>query len=81
MQLTGAMKRHWEWATEPNDREKASFLKENILPIQESGQLKFIEAMINRRCEMMACHIDTTTICTFHKKHCHYFCRMAIQML
>lgn len=35
--------RHWKWATEPNDREKASFLKENILPIQESGQLKFIE--------------------------------------
>lgn len=36
--------RHWKWATEPNDREKASFLKENILPIKESGQLKFIEA-------------------------------------
>ena len=35
--------RHWKWATQPNDREKASFLKENILPIQESGQLKFIE--------------------------------------
>jgi len=35
--------RHWKWATEPNEREKASFLKENILPIQESGQLKFIE--------------------------------------
>ena len=34
--------RHWEWATKPNDREKASFLKENILPIQESGQLKFL---------------------------------------
>jgi glyoxylase-like metal-dependent hydrolase (beta-lactamase superfamily II) len=34
---------HWEWATKPNDREKASFLKENILPIQESGQLRFIE--------------------------------------
>jgi glyoxylase-like metal-dependent hydrolase (beta-lactamase superfamily II) len=33
---------HWEWATKPNPREKASFLKENILPIQESGQLKFI---------------------------------------
>ena len=32
---------HWQWATQPNDREKASFLKENILPIQESGQLKF----------------------------------------
>ena len=35
---------HWEWAVKPNDREKASFLKENILPIQESGQLKFIES-------------------------------------
>lgn len=35
--------RHWKWATEPNRRERASFLKENILPIQESGQLKFIE--------------------------------------
>ena len=34
--------KHWQWATEPNDREKASFLKENILPIQESGQLKFL---------------------------------------
>jgi glyoxylase-like metal-dependent hydrolase (beta-lactamase superfamily II) len=34
---------HWEWATKPNPREKASFLSENILPIQESGQLKFIE--------------------------------------
>ncbi len=34
--------RHWNWAVKPNDREKASFLKENILPIQESGQLKFI---------------------------------------
>ena len=39
--------RHWKWATEPNDREKASFLKENILPIQESGQLKFIETHQN----------------------------------
>ena len=35
---------HWEWAVNPNDREKASFLRENILPIQESGQLKFIDA-------------------------------------
>lgn len=34
---------HWEWATKPNDREKASFLRENILPIQESGQLKFLD--------------------------------------
>jgi glyoxylase-like metal-dependent hydrolase (beta-lactamase superfamily II) len=34
---------HWQWATEPNPREKASFLKENILPIQESGQLNFVK--------------------------------------
>lgn len=34
---------HWQWATQPNAREKASFLKENILPLQESGQLKFIK--------------------------------------
>jgi glyoxylase-like metal-dependent hydrolase (beta-lactamase superfamily II) len=34
---------HWEWATKPNPREKASFLSENILPMQESGQLYFIQ--------------------------------------
>ena len=34
---------HWDWAVNPNEREKASFLAENILPIQESGQLKFVE--------------------------------------
>lgn len=33
---------HWNWATKPNPREKASFLSENILPMQESGHLKFI---------------------------------------
>ena len=33
---------HWQWATEPNAREKASFLKENILPMQEFGQLNFV---------------------------------------
>ena len=36
-------KDHWEWAIKPNAREKASFLSENILPMQESGQLNFIE--------------------------------------
>ena len=35
--------RHWKWGTQPNEREKASFLQENILPIKQSGQLKFIE--------------------------------------
>ena len=34
---------HWDWAVSPNPREKASFLKENILPIQESGQLNFLD--------------------------------------
>lgn len=34
---------HWKWATQPNPREKASFLSENILPMQESGHLKFVE--------------------------------------
>ncbi len=35
--------RHWKWATEPNPREKPSFLSENILPIQQSGQLKLLK--------------------------------------
>ena len=35
--------RHWQWAVNPNPREKASFLKENILPLEESGQLKFVD--------------------------------------
>jgi glyoxylase-like metal-dependent hydrolase (beta-lactamase superfamily II) len=41
--------RHWKWATEPNPRERASFLSENIIPLQESGQLKFIDAADNDR--------------------------------
>lgn len=36
-------KDHWQWAVEPNPREKASFLTENIQPIKESGQLNFID--------------------------------------
>jgi len=35
--------RHWKWATEPNARERASFLKENILPIQKTGQLNMVQ--------------------------------------
>jgi glyoxylase-like metal-dependent hydrolase (beta-lactamase superfamily II) len=34
---------HWQWAMHPNSREKASFLKENLLPIHESGQLRYVE--------------------------------------
>jgi len=36
-------KQHWEWAINPNAREKASFLKDNILPIEASGQLKYVD--------------------------------------
>ena len=36
--------KHWDWATTPNPREKASFLHENLSPIKESGQLNFITA-------------------------------------
>ncbi|TRX59570.1 MBL fold metallo-hydrolase [Fulvivirga sp. M361] len=36
-------KDHWQWAIEPNPREKASFMKENILPMEESGHLKFVD--------------------------------------
>jgi len=36
-------KAHWNWATDPNKRESASFLKENIDPILESGQLNYLE--------------------------------------
>mgnify|MGYP006239365225 CR=1 FL=1 len=34
---------HWQWASEPNAREKASFLSENLLPLQESGQLRMVK--------------------------------------
>jgi len=36
-------KEHWDWAVNPNPREKASFLKENLLPMEESGQLHFLD--------------------------------------
>lgn len=54
---------HWKWATAPNDRERASFLKENILPIQYSGQLKFIE--VNKQSSIVQNEVpvnNTTTI-------------------
>ncbi len=33
---------HWDWAIKPNSREKASFLKENFVPLQDAGQLEFV---------------------------------------
>lgn len=40
---------HWQWATQPNPREKASFLKENILPMEQSGKLHFLERNTSER--------------------------------
>ena len=42
---------HWQTATHPNEREKASFLRENILPIKESGKLKFVRHWLNGNIE------------------------------
>ena len=52
---------HWEWATNPNPREKASFLKENILPVKESGQLKFIEKGFSPFDHIDLIHVDGHT--------------------
>jgi len=40
-------RRHFDWAMQPNDREKASFLKENFLPLHESGRMKWVETRQN----------------------------------
>jgi glyoxylase-like metal-dependent hydrolase (beta-lactamase superfamily II) len=56
-------KKHWNWATHANDREKASFLKENILPIEESGHLKFLDLSsdISDAEQLTARHSQLTT--------------------
>ncbi|OGX88924.1 MBL fold metallo-hydrolase [Hymenobacter glacialis] len=43
---------HWQCALQPNPREKASFLQENILPIQESGNLKFLDVQAGNSSEL-----------------------------
>jgi len=50
-------KEHWDWAVNPNEREKASFLKENILPIEESGKLKFIEHWFDKHLDKPGWHL------------------------
>ena len=57
---------HWEWATNPNDREKASFLKENILPISDSGQLKFIDEISVIKNNRSASFINTMEVLYMH---------------
>ena len=56
--------KHWKWATEPNAREKASFLKENILPIQESGQLKFLN--VSAESSVVSTETAHTSLTTNH---------------
>lgn len=65
---------HWSWATHPNEREKASFLTENILPIQESGQLKFAtmqqpEFGDNLSLRFTYGHTDAMMLPLIHYKH------------
>ena len=59
-------KQHWRWATEPNNREKASFLRENIIPIQEAGHLNFVEKegdlFNNFNCFFVNGHIEAQMI-------------------
>ncbi len=49
---------HWQWAINPNPREKASFLKENINPIENSGQLNYIPIPENKFLQNSALGFD-----------------------
>ncbi len=71
-------KEHWEWAIEPNAREKASFLKENLIPLQEKGVLKFIhesnqgKAVFTENIEILFVHGHTKSMMLpliHYKKH------------
>ncbi len=65
-------RKQYEWATHPNQREKASFLKENILPIEESGQLRLIdeegEILPNIELKLYHGHTEAQVIPHIHYK-------------
>lgn len=61
--------KHWQWATQPNDREKASFLKENILPIRDSGQLKMIPANESDSSKLSSAYFSDTLSIRFVNGH------------
>ncbi len=71
---------HWDWAVHPNDREKASFLKENFVPLQESGQLKFVdetrELFPGFRIQLVSGHTEGMMIPVIEYKE-HTICYMA----
>jgi glyoxylase-like metal-dependent hydrolase (beta-lactamase superfamily II) len=58
---------HWKWATQPNEREKASFLKENILPIQESERLKFLD--ITSELSDVSTESSNSNVLSLHDSH------------
>ena len=60
---------HWDWATNPNDREKASFLKDNILPIRESGQLKFVDVPYGPNEQLLSAPFDANITVRFVSGH------------
>ena len=62
-------KEHWDWAVNPNEREKASFLKENILPIEESGRLQFIEVSENKNGKLGETSFDENISIRFVNGH------------
>ena len=62
-------KDHWKWATQPNHREKASFLKENILPMQESGKLQFVEGRTQQENRLDIAPFSTNTQIRFANGH------------
>ena len=62
-------KEHWDWAVHPNDREKASFLKENILPIKESGQLRFLDIPVADRSKLAEIQFGENFLVRFVNGH------------
>lgn len=74
-------KSHWELAMKPNAREKASFLRENILPMEESGRLKLIEANApSTFSQFSILHVDGHTeqmMCPLVKYKGHTICYVA----
>jgi glyoxylase-like metal-dependent hydrolase (beta-lactamase superfamily II) len=61
--------KHWNWAINPNEREKASFLKENIIPIQESGQLKFVPVPTSQEDKLASSQLTDTISLRFVNGH------------
>ena len=53
---------HWKWATKPNAREKASFLVENLKPIEDSGQLKFLNVTSEGLCSLNTLGFDAYVV-------------------